>query len=277
MKKLIPALCMRLVAACLMGTSTYAWFSAGTTVTAEGMAITATSSGGLAIATSSSKNATLTDAAFTSTKADVSAATAWNNGTTTVAPVSANGDAWYTAKAKAADSYEADGGYTPVAASTVDTASGKAGVGYFHHSQVYVKTLNQNATSTNAATLYVSKVTVTQGSGGNELEKALRVAFECDGKWVIFAPNQATGYAGKHTDGTQAVAYTASDAFVVGTTGTSSTAALDDLAYGKDAYTTVNVYLYYEGEDENCKTVYAVNLAEVKLTVEFSATVPTAP
>ena len=275
MKKLIPALCMLLVAACLMGTSTYAWFSAGTTVEATGMKIKAQSTGGLAIATSSTKNATLTDANFTSTTADVSTATAWNNGTTTVSPVSSYGDKWYTAKAEAADKYEADGGYTSVAASTVDTASGKAGVGYFHHSQVYVKTLNQNAVSGNTATLYVSKITISQGSGGNELEKALRVAFECDGKWVVFAPNQASGYVGKYSNGTAAVAYGASDAFVVGVEGTSSTAALDDLVYGKDAYTTVNIYLYYEGEDENCKTVYAVNLADVTLTVEFSATVPT--
>ena len=43
MKKLIPALCMLLIAACLMGTSTYAWFSMNDRVTAQGMTITAAS------------------------------------------------------------------------------------------------------------------------------------------------------------------------------------------------------------------------------------------
>jgi hypothetical protein len=43
MKKLIPALCMLLVSAILLGTSTYAWFSMNKTVTAESMSITATS------------------------------------------------------------------------------------------------------------------------------------------------------------------------------------------------------------------------------------------
>ena len=42
-KKLIPALCMLLISAVLMGTSTYAWFSMNKTVTAEGMQVTAKS------------------------------------------------------------------------------------------------------------------------------------------------------------------------------------------------------------------------------------------
>lgn len=42
-KKLIPALCMLLVSAVLMGTSTYAWFSMNKTVHATGMTVTAKS------------------------------------------------------------------------------------------------------------------------------------------------------------------------------------------------------------------------------------------
>ena len=44
MKKLIPALCMLLVAATLLGTSTYAWFSMNETVEATNMQVTAKSS-----------------------------------------------------------------------------------------------------------------------------------------------------------------------------------------------------------------------------------------
>ncbi len=43
MKKLIPALCMLLIAAALLGTSTYAWFSMNDKVTATGMTVTAKS------------------------------------------------------------------------------------------------------------------------------------------------------------------------------------------------------------------------------------------
>lgn len=42
-KKLIPALCMLLISAVLMGTSTYAWFSMNTDVKASGMQVTAKS------------------------------------------------------------------------------------------------------------------------------------------------------------------------------------------------------------------------------------------
>ncbi len=42
-KKLIPALCMLLVSAVLMGTSTFAWFSMNKTVIADGMQVTAKS------------------------------------------------------------------------------------------------------------------------------------------------------------------------------------------------------------------------------------------
>lgn len=42
-KKLIPALCMLLISAVLMGTSTYAWFSMNKSVKAEGMQVTAQS------------------------------------------------------------------------------------------------------------------------------------------------------------------------------------------------------------------------------------------
>lgn len=42
-KKLVPAICMLLVSAVLMGTSTYAWFSMNTSVTANNLGVTAKS------------------------------------------------------------------------------------------------------------------------------------------------------------------------------------------------------------------------------------------
>lgn len=42
-KKLIPALCMLLVSAVMLGSTTFAWFSMNTTVTATGMTVNATS------------------------------------------------------------------------------------------------------------------------------------------------------------------------------------------------------------------------------------------
>lgn len=42
-KKLIPALCMLLVSAVMLGSTTFAWFSMNNTVTATGMTVTANS------------------------------------------------------------------------------------------------------------------------------------------------------------------------------------------------------------------------------------------
>lgn len=49
MKKLIPALCMLLIAAAMLGTSTYAWFSMNRTVTASGMKVKAQAAGSIVI------------------------------------------------------------------------------------------------------------------------------------------------------------------------------------------------------------------------------------
>ena len=49
MKKIIPSICMLLVTAVLMGTSTYAWFSMNKTVSATGMKVSASTSANLII------------------------------------------------------------------------------------------------------------------------------------------------------------------------------------------------------------------------------------
>ena len=49
MKKIIPSICMLLVTAVLMGTSTYAWFSMNKTVRATGMKVTASTSSNMII------------------------------------------------------------------------------------------------------------------------------------------------------------------------------------------------------------------------------------
>lgn len=58
-KKLIPAFCMLLISAVLMGTSTYAWFSMNKTVTANGMEVTAKSNASYLLIGSSAEAATV--------------------------------------------------------------------------------------------------------------------------------------------------------------------------------------------------------------------------
>lgn len=51
LRKLIPTICMFLLAACLFGTSTFAWFSMNKTVTVTGMTVKATTAESLVIGT----------------------------------------------------------------------------------------------------------------------------------------------------------------------------------------------------------------------------------
>ena len=268
MKKLIPALCMLLVAACLMGTSTYAWFAAGTTVEATGMAIKATSSGGLAITTSATKSDDSLEAVdFTAAEADVT--TGWNNAANKVAPTSsADGEDWYTAVGKDINDGDAKSGYT-LAVKDAISADETLGGSLFYQAQVYVKTLNTNAADGKAVTLYVKSLTIDLGANNNNLTKALRVAFKCGSNWVVFSPYRTA--AGTHVSAGTAVA-DGSNYILNAVAGSSTTAALAELTYGDDVYAQVDMFVYFEGEDPACTTNNAINLDTIAVDVTFEAT-----
>lgn len=105
-KKLIPAFCMLMVSAVLLGTSTYAWFSMNNTVTATGMSVTATTNTKYLLIGNSSdlSNATTTCAPVKAT-GGVSGETkvypsAKATGNITIGEVSLQEGDWYTANSK---------------------------------------------------------------------------------------------------------------------------------------------------------------------------------
>lgn len=73
--KLIPAFCMLLISAMLMGTSTFAWFSMNTTVTANGMQIQAKSNETYLLIGTESNAATIQANKTTTASANMTAAT----------------------------------------------------------------------------------------------------------------------------------------------------------------------------------------------------------
>ncbi len=81
MKKLIPALCLLLVTAVLMGTSTFAWFSMNNSVSATGMQVKAVSSSALVIS-DSLKVGTANTVAFSRTAKELIPATHTGTGST---------------------------------------------------------------------------------------------------------------------------------------------------------------------------------------------------
>ena len=98
-KKLVPAICMLLVSAVLMGTSTFAWFSMNTSVTAKGMSVKASTDNAYLIIkegttlsgsekeATGTMNATLKPVSVmtgvTLSSANIETVTSWGTGTST--------------------------------------------------------------------------------------------------------------------------------------------------------------------------------------------------
>ena len=105
-KRLIPALAMLLVSAILLGTSTFAWFSMNTSVSAESISITAKSNARYLLINQSGTAATGDDSltltsAYTVYPAKFSASAATLGTAPNTLSVSANG--WYTANNRNSD------------------------------------------------------------------------------------------------------------------------------------------------------------------------------
>lgn len=299
-RKIIPALAMLLVAAVMMSTASFAWFSMNTTATATGMQIKATSSGGLAIAVNGTKNAAPADGSAYKTSVDMT--NAWTNEATAVEPVSNSygTDNWFYGTAASVDDYAiaSDGTYTTIG--TINPAGAdKQGAGYFFHTQVFVKSLSEAHKTGATGPLKVSAITLkngnTTGAGAN-LEKALRVAVRyTDGgtvKWLYFAPKASAAAVtelGYVKDADTAAKYGASDNMFIGDTKTGSTGDNFTKTYGTtngvlfaggtgsgltyDTPVQIDIFVYFEGEDVNCTTQNAIDLKNISVTIDF--TIPT--
>ena len=288
MKKLIPALCMLLVAACLMGTSTYAWFAANTQVTASGMEVKALSSGGLAIGSYNDNGTKVTQPE----EADFASNAVWTTGdyvrgAAAIKPASYNNDfdgqKWFKATAATANSHAAATGIDEIAAADLDQ--------YRKEFWWDVKSLKDGY----VVDVLVTEVSVavkpaegqtTATATSATLDKSIRVAIVTDEASFIFAPlhNKTLGegesalqYVGSMTTTTDETTGTVTKSFVPATA---------NLLRANNAYNgvakiftalgvtaeKVSVYIYYEGEDPNCKSANATNIDDLVVTFKFEAT-----
>lgn len=232
-KKIIPALCMLLISAVLMGTSTYAWFSMNTQVSASGMKVTANSTN---LFLQISGSTTFTDPA-TSVDYNEQTGTKLKPATPVLAAENASITKWQTATSN--DPSNATSGATPA-----DIAPGT--LGEYVYSKVLHFRIAPNSTAT-ASNLVIAGVTMT-GDKGKDLNKALRVAV-----------------AGK--DGVQVWTY--ADGTWKKDDGKSATAILAEVTT-KDA--TATLYIWFDGTDTNCTTNNAVDFDTLTFTVTFTVT-----
>lgn len=144
---------------------------------------------------------------------------------------------------------------------------------YYLKYTYYLKTSTEGVTSlglnSGDQNLNISVVNVTGDSVSTDLNKALRVGIEIGGKFYIFAP--VSGATGTYYVNAASSATTAVDS-------SSSTHAnplgvatgLTSLPGMKTNGTPVYVYLWYEGEDANCKSDnVTATLDELTVNLEF--------
>lgn len=258
LKKLVPTICMLLVSAVLLGSSTYAWFSMNTQVTATGMSVKATTS----------KNLVISNAA-----GGTFAASAESIYTTTVTmkPAStADGKAWFTMENGtgvdldgAANTGAAFVTASPTALTSADANPGTIAVAQYSY---YVKT--DGASDATFDKLYVKSINVT-GDDGDALSKALRIAVVCGENAFIYNPLGGTatykGVVATGTVGTDTVFSTNDVTLSAVNTPNNSLGAVSTTA------TEVKVYVWYEGQDANCKTANTLTIKTLSISIGFEA------
>lgn len=237
-RKLVPALCMLLISAVLLGTSTFAWFSMNTTVTATGMQVTAkTDHTYLLISDTNDKDALQTDPTADDRKVDFAMGTASSlapSAHETFGATGASTDAatvgkWYSAQGKIPDKTDMKD----------DTKTALTGFdGYVLTKSVYITVTKDSKIATN---LKVS-ATITNNTAAPATDIApLKVLVVCGDNYVELDST-------KLEDASKVLAATIS----------------------KDALTKVDIYIYYDGNHANVTTNNAANLGGAKVDLTFS-------
>lgn len=248
-RKLIPAVCMLLLAAVMAGTSTFAWFSMNTTVTAGTMAVSATAPTNLRICKTNSDN-----------DSDWSGALSLTDSLNTMEPVSCDNTnsalAFYKVKANGDKIDYNNGAYkedTTFEAATANT--------HYYTTSFWIK-----AVGADASDLKLSTIKMNEGGGKKELDKALRVMVVCGENKFIYEPvtGAATTYKAVKSLNTEKPVL--GDDIVV----SNADSVLADTV--TKTAVQVTIYIWYEGQDPACKSANTVDMAGTTFTLSFTVT-----
>ena len=292
-KILVPALGILLLSTAASVTGTVAWFAVNTSVTITNLQVKAKAEGGIVIAaytqTSGSAasetndagyNNTLTPAVFAAPTASAYANTATMSLTAAeLYPTStADTSAWYHAVSASVNDYSAKAGsYTTLPNLEAD---GKSYTGdgteaakafalqgqYFLYNKFSIK-----GTTDGPFSLWVSGITVTGETNSAALNDSLIIAVKVGSGSVSF-------YAPMYASNDDSTLY-----YYSGSARTAGSPAKGLAPNTKVANNTITatasdmqVWVYYEGEDPNCKTINAVNVDTLNISMEFTTIDPAA-
>ena len=266
-KQLLAAVAMVLVAAVALGSSTYAWFVASGTVTAEGMKVQARAEGGLAIRWAGETSE------LWATSASAKMETAQK-----LLPASTADLAKWT-YAKALDASKSDADTKSYADVTKVVYGGESGA-FKTNDYVVMQPFEVRSTSESklAKGLYVSGVTVDRAQH-KDLDPALRVGVrmvsasgDVTAKY-IYAPidGHSDSYFWKDASNGNNATDVALEPIGDGTNGKSQLASsTTPIPFDKGQAVKVQVFIWYEGEDA---TLFSNNYAanDLNVTVAFTS------
>lgn len=299
-KIIIPAMGLLLLSTAASITGTVAWFAVNTSVAVEGLNVRAKAEGGIVIApyayTPSAvvSDSSKTDSAYVAPAQNAFGASA-NVGLSVadLYPTStSNTTAWWHAGSASVDDHTAvDGSYVNLATQTTFESDGKLITGngsteayklagqYFQYSQFRVK----STTEVDKYSLYLRSLTVTSATNNSpELNQSLRVAIKVGAVTTFVAPKYTAAPVSpaeplKWYNGTAVQNATLSYGLTPNVKISADNAVVGDNAVDspyEPAGVDLQIWVYYEGEDPNCKTINTegVTIDSLALTFTFATT-----
>lgn len=272
MMKLVPAFIMLLVSAILVSTASYAWFSMSNQVTATGMKVQATADSGILIKTHA-VNFTYTIPANAQTFKATTDVAMSDADAPLLLPVSTiNASSWYKNNSDEFDNAKA-GQASDTYTAVTDTT------GYYAKFNFKIRS-SANAVAVDNVKLKIDQFTLTtpQDQTSAALNKAIRVAVVYGSQVYIYAPLEASQsdpnpYFDANGQKNFAPTYSNPNTVTV-----KKTVGADDVFTltgnqipASDTGIDVFVYIYFEGEDPNCKSSnITASLDKLGFEIKFS-------
>lgn len=251
-RQLIAAIAMVLVATIAMGSSTYAWFAANNEVTATGMNVQAQAESGIVIKGAGDSKFTTIGTA--------------NSTVSSLLPTSTiDLTKWWHALSNEYDD-ESD---KQEAAKYTEVTTNKGDYVSQHDFTIRAAAADVPVTGVNLAVKEV-KITTPETVNSTNLDKAIRVGVKIGTKFYVYAPSEGADFT--------LTANYASGATLVEKQAANSTTDIftltDNTVPASDTGLTASVFVWYEGEDANCKSSnITATIDQLGVTVAFT-TVP---
>jgi len=268
MMKIVSAAAMLAVSASMLGTSTYAWFTMNKAVTVDGMQLKAKAETGLVVANAAAGTYDETASTAKATVAQLYPGSTYNLST------------WLHSTSGRTDAANTQKSYTLGTPWVNNDDCGN----YVVH-DFYLKGATADATTLTSLDINSVEAKVSTSAPSQELSKALRVGIQFEGSSNIYIYAPVTGYTATVSvqkavgDYSSVTTDRESVSALAGNVKSQDTSITSLPSRGTDTPIHASVYIWYEGEDENCKSdnlLAAASVEQIEVSVEFGITEPTA-